>query len=50
MKERLLAAARFLWSHKLWWLVPMAAVLALFLALVWYVAQGPQTPFVYTLF
>lgn len=50
MRERLREAGRFLWSHKLWWMLPMAAVLLLFSVLVWYVAQGPQTPFVYTLF
>ena len=42
--------AAFLWRRKIWWMIPMAAVLLAFAAVI--AAGGPQNagPFVYTLF
>ena len=41
---------RFLWRRKLWWLIPMVAMLVLFgLVLVFASASGVG-PFIYTLF
>lgn len=40
----------FLWKEKLWWMVPMIAVLVL-LGAVLFLAQGSAlAPFIYTLF
>ncbi|MGQ0645254.1 MAG: DUF5989 family protein [Elusimicrobiota bacterium] len=40
----------FLWAQKLWWLVPLVAVLALLGSLL-FLAQGSAlAPFIYTLF
>ena len=40
----------FLWSQKLWWIIPMVIVLVIF-AFVLIFAQGTGlAPFVYTLF
>lgn len=41
----------FLWSRKLWWLIPMVSVLLLFgLLLIFANASGIIAPFIYTLF
>lgn len=44
------AFAAFLWRRKVWWMIPMAAVLLAFAAVI--AAGGPPNsgPFVYTLF
>ena len=40
----------FLWERKLWWMIPMVAVLLLFGTLM-VLAQGTAlSPFIYTLF
>jgi hypothetical protein len=40
----------FLWSRKLWWLVPMVFVLLLFGLLMIFASTSGIGPFVYTLF
>lgn len=41
---------RFLWERKLWWMIPMVAVLLLFGFLMIFVQGSPVAPFIYTLF
>jgi len=40
----------FLWQRKLWWLIPMVAVLILFGCLLVFAAASGIGPFIYTLF
>jgi hypothetical protein len=40
----------FLWSRKLWWLIPMVAVLLLFGLLLIFANASGVAPFIYTLF
>ena len=40
----------FLWKRKLWWLIPMVAVLLLFGLLVIFASASGVGPFIYTLF
>ncbi len=41
----------FLWENKLWWMIPIAIVLALLIGLFALAANGgAATPFIYTLF
>ena len=40
----------FLWRRKLWWLIPMIAVLVLFAALLIFAQGSAVAPFIYTLF
>jgi len=40
----------FLWQRKLWWLVPMVAVLLLFGLLLIFASASGVGPFIYTLF
>ena len=40
----------FLWSRKLWWLLPMVFVLLLFGLLMIFASASGLGPFVYTLF
>ena len=40
----------FLWSRKLWWLLPMVFVLLLFGLLMIFASASGIGPFVYTLF
>ncbi len=40
----------FLWVRKLWWLVPMVAVLILFGVLLVLTQGSALAPFIYTLF
>lgn len=40
----------FLWARKLWWLVPMVAVLLLFGLLLIFATASSLAPFIYTLF
>jgi hypothetical protein len=40
----------FLWNRKLWWLIPMMAVLMLFALLVIFASASGIGPFIYTLF
>jgi len=41
---------QFLWEQKLWWMIPMVALLVLFGALLIFAASSPLAPFIYTLF
>ena len=41
---------RFLWERKLWWLIPMVAVLLVFGLLIIVGAATGVGPFIYTLF
>ena len=40
----------FLWHRKLWWLIPLIAVLVLFGILVIFAGSSSIAPFIYTLF
>lgn len=40
----------FLWAQKLWWIIPMVVVLALFAFLMIFANSTGLAPFVYTLF
>ncbi len=40
----------FLWKRKLWWLIPMVAILLLFGILLVFAAASGVGPFIYTLF
>ena len=40
----------FLWRRRLWWLMPMVAVLLVFGLLLLFAQSSPIAPFVYTLF
>ncbi len=40
----------FLWRRKLWWLIPMVAVLLLFGLLLIFASASGIGPFIYTLF
>jgi hypothetical protein len=40
----------FLWKQKLWWLVPMVAVLMIFGLLLIFASASGIGPFIYTLF
>jgi hypothetical protein len=40
----------FLWSRKLYWLIPMILVLLVFAVLIILGSAGPAAPFIYTLF
>jgi len=41
---------RFLWARKLYWLVPMVAVLLIFALLLIFATASGVAPFIYTLF
>jgi hypothetical protein len=41
---------RFLWTRKLWWLMPMVAVLMLLGLLLVFATASGIAPFIYTLF
>ena len=41
---------RFLWQQRLWWLIPLLAVLILFGVLLLFAQTFPAAPFIYTLF
>lgn len=40
----------FLWQRKLWWLIPMVAILLIFGLLVIFASASGVGPFIYTLF
>ena len=40
----------FLWQRKLWWLIPMVAVLLLLALLLVFASASGVGPFIYTLF
>ena len=41
---------RFLWERKLWWLMPMVAMLLLMGLLLIFASSSGIAPFIYTLF
>lgn len=41
---------RFLWSRKLWWMIPIVVVLLLFGILIFFTQSAAVAPFIYTLF
>ncbi len=41
---------RFLWRERLWWMIPLMAVLLIFGALLLFAQQSALAPFIYTLF
>ena len=40
----------FLWTNKLWWMMPVVLVMGLLVALMIFAAQSSATPFIYALF
>ncbi len=40
----------YLWKNKLWWLIPMVAVLLVFGVLLVFASASGVGPFIYTLF
>lgn len=40
----------FLWKQRLWWMIPVLAVLLVFGLLLIFAQSTPLAPFVYTLF
>jgi hypothetical protein len=40
----------FLWRRKLWWMIPMFLVLAIFVILLIFAQSSSLAPFIYTLF
>ena len=40
----------FLWKRKLWWLIPMVAILLIFGLLLIFASASGVGPFIYTLF
>ncbi|MFH1371539.1 MAG: DUF5989 family protein [Planctomycetota bacterium] len=40
----------FLWQHKLWWMIPLVALLLLFGLLLAFASASGVGPFIYTLF
>jgi drug/metabolite transporter superfamily protein YnfA len=40
----------FLWRRKLWWMIPMIVVLAIFVVLLVFAQSSSLAPFIYTLF
>jgi len=40
----------FLWQNKLWWLIPIIAILAIFSLILIFAETSPIAPFIYTLF
>jgi hypothetical protein len=41
---------QFLWTRKLWWLIPMILMLILFAAFLVFAQASAVAPFIYTLF
>ena len=41
---------QFLWEQKLWWMIPMVALLIFFAVLLIFASSTLLAPFVYTLF
>jgi len=41
---------RFLWDRKLWWMIPIVAVLLLLGLLIFFTQSSAVAPFIYTLF
>ena len=41
---------QYLWKERLWWMVPMIAILLLFTGLILFSQSSAVAPFIYTLF
>ncbi len=41
---------RFLWNNKMWWMIPMIALLVVFFLILIFAQGSPLGPFIYTLF
>lgn len=41
---------RFLWTRKLWWMIPMVLVLILLVGVLVFAQGSAMAPFIYTLF
>jgi hypothetical protein len=41
---------RFLWIRKMWWLIPVVALLLLFALLLVFATSSGAAPFIYSLF
>jgi hypothetical protein len=41
---------QFFWERKLWWMMPMVALLLLFGFLIFFAQSSAIAPFIYTLF
>ncbi|MBI2998214.1 MAG: hypothetical protein HYY46_07120 [Deltaproteobacteria bacterium] len=40
----------FLWTNKLWWMIPLVVLLILFGSLIVFTQSSAVAPFIYTLF
>ena len=40
----------FLWTQRLWWMIPLVGILLVFGLLLLFAQSSPLAPFVYTLF
>lgn len=40
----------FLWTEKIWWMIPMVLVLLVFGLLIVFAQSSPIAPFIYTMF
>ncbi len=40
----------FLWQNKMWWLIPMVALIVVFFLVIIFAQSSPLGPFIYTIF
>ena len=40
----------FMWENKMWWMIPLIAVIVLFSIFVVFTQMSPLAPFIYVLF
>jgi len=40
----------FMWENKMWWMIPLIAVIVLFSIFVAFTQMSPLAPFIYVLF
>lgn len=41
---------KFLWQNKMWWLIPMVALIVVFFLVIIFAQSSPLGPFIYTIF
>ncbi|MEK7169277.1 MAG: DUF5989 family protein [Patescibacteria group bacterium] len=41
---------QFLWQNKMWWLIPMVALIVVFFLIIIFAQSSPLGPFIYTIF
>lgn len=41
---------KFLWQNKMWWLIPMVALIVVFFLIIIFAQSSPLGPFIYTIF